>query len=112
MTFEIVIEFQRCIQYLLLKYFFLGSAKAKELVDSGITTNEDMKINKDTKTKRKKIGLKNLSENNDCVASNPPDSHLIAGNPNYDPDTVSQYLKKKVIFIYFCLRKRHFLTSK
>ena len=64
---------------------------------STITTNKDLRNDQDkTLAKERKNGLKNLPDKDGFVASNAVDSHL-TGNPNYDPDTVSQNYQKNLI---------------
>ena len=75
--------------------------KIDEFLQTGIFSKtpsiEDLRNDQDkTLAKERKNGLKNLPDKDGFVASNALDSHL-TGNPNYDPDTVSQNYQKNLI---------------
>ena len=87
----------------------IGPAKAKELVDSGITSVEDLKMNQDTLTKGQKIGLKHFK---DFELRIPRDEIVLAEKLiNKELKKIDQAYKITICgsyrfvstFLYFCL---------
>lgn len=50
------------IRHNLYFYLFIGPAKARELVDSGISSVKDLRLNQNTLTKGQIIGLKHFED--------------------------------------------------
>ena len=90
-------------------FFIPGPAKAKELVDLGITSVEDLKMNQDTLTKGQKIGLKHFK---DFELRIPRDEIVLAEKLiNKELKKIDQAYKITICgsyrfvstFLYFCL---------